>query len=96
MQRNKRKIDPIPETFRDEKHAAAFWEKHSVADYWDEMQETHFTIAIDESSKTIPLERSVAHQLAKLSRSKRMPVDVLVNHLLKEILAQKHRSQFAE
>jgi hypothetical protein len=96
MPRNKRKVDPIPETFKDEKHAAAFWEKHSVADYWDEMEEAHFTIDIDKSSKTIPLERAVALQLARLSRSKRVPVDVLVNHLLKEILAQKYRSQFAE
>jgi hypothetical protein len=93
MPKNKRKIDPIPEHFKDEKEAAAFWDTHSVADYWDEMQEAHFEIAVDKMPKAVALEYPVARKLTAVSRRENKTVDELVNLLLKEWLAQKPLSK---
>jgi hypothetical protein len=89
MPKNKRKVDPLPKSFKNEKEAAAFWETHSVADYWDEMQEAHFEIDIDDMPKAIALDYPVARQLVEVSRRENKPVDMLVNLFLKEWLAQK-------
>lgn len=93
MPRNKQKIDPIPEHFKDEKQAAEFWETHSVADYWDEMQEADFEMAFDKTPKAVALEYPVARKLSAVSRREKKTVDELVNVLLKEWLAQKPRSK---
>jgi hypothetical protein len=93
MRKNKSKIDPIPQRFKDENAAAEFWNTHSVADYWDEMEEAHFEIEIDEMPKAVALEYPIARQLTELSRQKNKPVDELVNLLLKEWLAQRQAAK---
>ncbi|MCI0690603.1 BrnA antitoxin family protein [candidate division KSB1 bacterium] len=93
MPRNKRAVDPIPERFKDEKEAAAFWDTHSVADYWDEMQEAHFEMAFDKMPKAVALEYPVARKLSAVSRRENKSVDELVNLLLKEWLAKKPLSK---
>jgi len=89
MPKSKRKPVPLPERFEDEKAADEFWETHSIADYWDEMEEAHFEIEIDEMPKAVALEYPVARQLSEISRQENKPIDVLVNLFLKEWLAQR-------
>jgi macrodomain Ter protein organizer (MatP/YcbG family) len=66
-----------------EKEAAEFWDNHSVADYWDEMQEAHFEIALDKTPKAIALEYPIARKLSVVSRRENKTVDELVNVLLR-------------
>jgi len=87
--KSKRKVEPIPKCFKNENEAAEFWETHSVADYWDEMQEAHFEIEIDEVPQAVALEYPVARKLSKVARRENQPIDALVNLLMKDWLAQK-------
>jgi len=36
--------DPIPEEFESIEAAAAFWDTHSLADYWDETREVEIEV----------------------------------------------------
>lgn len=93
MPKSKRKVEPIPENFKTEAEAAEFWDSHSVSDYWDEMKEAHFEIEIDDLPKAVTLEYPVARQLSEVSRQENKPIDILVNLLLKEWLAQRQTAK---
>jgi len=93
MPKNKKKVDLLPKSFKDENEAAEFWETHSVADYWDEMQEARFDIEIDEVPQAVALEYPVARKLSEVARRENQPIDTLVNLLLKDWLAQKQMAE---
>jgi hypothetical protein len=42
------KIDPIPAHFHSAEEAGEFWDTHSAADYWDEMEEVEMEFDIQE------------------------------------------------
>ncbi len=89
MAKSKTKAASIPKNFADEKKAAAFWDTHSVADYWDEMEEAQFEIEIDDMPKAVALEYPIARQLSEVSRMENIFIDILVNLFLKEHLAER-------
>jgi hypothetical protein len=42
------KKDPIPEQFDGPEKAGEFWDTHSAADYWDEMEEVEMEFDLQE------------------------------------------------
>ena len=55
MDENKK--TPIPEHFSSAEEAGAFWDTHSAADYWDEMEEVEMEFDLRERIFLIPNEQ---------------------------------------
>jgi hypothetical protein len=53
MGANKR--DPIPEHFDSPEKAGEFWDTHSAADYWDEMEEVEMEIDLQKRTFLVPI-----------------------------------------
>ena len=77
MEKSKAK-DPIPEAFNSIEEAAEFWDKHSLADYWDETQEVDIEVRIPRRTR-ITLAAEIARQVAKAARREGVSVETLVN-----------------
>lgn len=84
MDANK-KVDPIPESFASLEEAAAFWDTHSVADYWDEMEEVDIEIRIPRR-KRVALASGIAKQIDTVAQREGISVETLVNLWLAERL----------
>jgi len=54
----------IPKTFKSPEDAGKFWDDHSAADYWDEMEEEELEFNIVSRSYEIPVDEQI-YQLAK-------------------------------
>jgi len=61
MPKNKK---PIPEEFKSIEEIQDFWDEHSSADYWDEMQDVNFELSAVLQSK---LELKKLYKLLNLS-----------------------------
>ncbi len=81
MDANK-KVEPIPEHFANAQEAGEFWDTHSAADYWDEMEEIEMEFAIQERVFLIPVTDHIYHQIKQKAKGEGRPVVELVNDLL--------------
>lgn len=70
--------DPIPEAFNNIEEAAEFWDKHSLADYWDETQAVDIEVRIPRRMR-ITLAAELAQQVVKAARREGVSVETLVN-----------------
>lgn len=80
-----KKIDPIPESFASLEEAAEFWDTHSVADYWDEMEEVEIEVSIPRR-KRVALASGIAKQIDTVAQREGISVETLVNLWLAERL----------
>jgi hypothetical protein len=80
--------DPIPEEFRDIEAAAQFWDTHSLADYWDQTEETRFDVSLQRSVFLVPLEHNLARRLADVARRQGVSAETLVNLWVSDHLQQ--------
>ena len=87
MDANK-KIDPIPESFARLEEAAEFWDTHSVADYWDEMQEVEIEVRIPRR-KRVALASDIAEQIDTVAAYEGVSVETLVNLWIAERLLKQ-------
>jgi len=83
MSENKRR-DPIPEEFDSPQAAGEFWDTHSLADYWNETEEAHFEVDLQQRVYLIPVEKHLAETVAKLARSQGLSSETLINLWLSE------------
>ncbi len=60
---NENKIDPIPEEFATLEEAGEFWDTHSAADYWDEMEEVDIEINLQRRVFLIPISQPTYNHL---------------------------------
>ena len=44
--RSKKKIEPIPDEFKNFMEASDFWDKHDITDYWDDTKEVKFRASL--------------------------------------------------
>jgi hypothetical protein len=86
MPANKRKRDPIPENFKSVDELDEFWSTHSTADYDDLFKDVHFNIKLEE--EPISLKPTLARELRKRARQRKMSLNDLVNRLLEEKLKE--------
>ncbi len=69
----------IPDQFDSYEAAAAFWDTHSLADYWDQTEEVNFDVDLQCSVVLAPLEHHLADELKTVARKQGLSVETLVN-----------------
>lgn len=85
MNVNKRR-DAIPEHFRSEEEAGKFWDTHSAADYWDEMEEVEMEFDIKKRMFLVPLNDRIYQLAKKQAEAEHSTVEQIVNTLLRHDL----------
>ena len=78
--------DLIPENFESLEAAADFWDDHDFSDYWDQTSEVTFDVDVDRRVILVPLEQSLARQLADVARKQGLSTETLANLWLSERL----------
>jgi hypothetical protein len=86
MQKSKKKIEPIPDEFKNIMEASDFWDKHDITDYWDDTKEVKFRASLKKEPKYVALEESIAKKTLAVAKEKRVSIETLVNLWLKEKL----------
>jgi hypothetical protein len=79
--------DPIPDRFKTVEEFDEFWSTHSLADYDNIQRDVHFNIKL-EGEEPIALKATLARELRKRARQRKMSVSDLVNQLLEEKLRE--------
>ena len=92
--RKEAKPDPIPKSFASIGEAAEFWDKHDLADYWDQTQPVHdVDIRIERVHYLVALEPSLAKKVREAARQRGVSSETLVNLWLSEKLSPKPSSR---
>jgi hypothetical protein len=84
---DKKKRDPLPDSFDSISEAAAFWDNHDSADYEDMMKDVDFEVDIKHHIYLVPVAESVFGVIREKARSQGVSTETMVNLLL-----QKHAS----
>jgi hypothetical protein len=87
MAENKKTHDPIPANFKTLDEFDEFWSTHSLADYDDLQHDVYFNIRLG-NEESITLKPSLARELRKRARQRKLSVDALVNWMLEEKLKE--------
>ncbi|MBI4064742.1 hypothetical protein HY409_00025 [Candidatus Gottesmanbacteria bacterium] len=90
----KKNIDPIPH-FKSYTEEAAFWDSHSLADYWDTWEDVDIVFDLDttrEESLIVRLQKSFKQALAKTARRKGLNMSTLARMWLMEKLQEDARA----
>jgi hypothetical protein len=82
----KRKKEPIPEEFKTLEEAGEFWDTHSTADYWDDMEEVLLQVDIQDRRFVVLLEDAVYHVIEELAATRGVQPDAFVNEFLRQEL----------
>ena len=85
MDANKAK-EPIPEEFDSIEAAAAFWDTHSLADYWDETREVEIEVRA-RRRRRVSVAPDVWERLRVYAQANGISTETLVNLWLAERLA---------
>ncbi len=80
--------DPIPEEFDSPQAAGEFWDTHSLADYWDETEEAHFEVDLQQRVYLVPVEKELAESVAKRAHAQGLTSETLINLWLAEKLRE--------
>jgi len=84
---NARDRDPIPEHFSNAVEAGEFWDTHSAADYWDEMETVEMEFDIQKRVFMVPVDGQLYHQIKQQAEREHRSVEQVVQALLKRELA---------
>jgi len=84
MSENKKRRDPIPESFASIEEAAEFWDSHSTADYEDQMRDVHFDVNIQQRTFLVPIEGQLAKDIMAIAEREGLGLETLVNLWLQE------------
>jgi len=80
--------DKIPEEFETPQAAGEFWDTHSLADYWEETEEAHFEIHLNERVYLIPVEKHLAESVAQQAKAQGLSSETLINLWLSQKLSE--------
>jgi len=81
MDMNKRK-DIIPEHFNSAEEAGEFWDSHSAADYWAEMEEEEMEFDIQKRTFLVPVDSRIYQLAKKRAEAEHRTVEQIINTLL--------------
>ena len=79
--------DPIPEYFNNAEEAGQFWDTHSAADYWDEMEEMEMEFDFQKRTFFIPIADQMYYRLKERAQREQRSVEQVINELLAQELA---------
>lgn len=68
--------------------ASEFWDTHSVADYWDDMEDVVLEVDIQDRRFVVLLEDAVYHVAKELAAMRGVQPDALVNEFLRQELVR--------
>ncbi|MBI5649864.1 MAG: hypothetical protein HZC40_05360 [Chloroflexi bacterium] len=85
------KRDPIPKEFRTLKEAGEFWDTHSAADYWDQMEDVEMKVDIQGRRFVVLLDDAIYRVAQQRAKAKHQSPDEFVNQLLRKELARAAR-----
>jgi hypothetical protein len=86
MRKNSRKREPIPQNFKSVAEAAAFWDTHDLAEYWDLTREASFEVDLQRHVFLTALEPELAKKLVACARQQGISTETLINVWLAEKL----------
>ena len=80
--------DTVPEHFNSAEEAGEFWDTHSAADYWAEMEEEEMEFDIQKRTFLVPVNSRI-YQLAKQqAEAEHSTVEQIINTLLNRELVR--------
>jgi hypothetical protein len=82
--KQKKKRDPLPESFDSIAEAAEFWDTHDSADYEDIMEDVDFEVDINRHIYFVPVAESVFEIVREKARSQGVSTETMVNLLLQK------------
>ncbi len=88
MAESKQVRDPIPEQFATIEEAAAFWDTHDLADYWDLTEPVDFEVELQRRRYLVALAPELAEKLAAEAHKRGLSTETLVNLWLSEKLQE--------
>ncbi len=78
----------VPKYFTSPEEAGKFWDTHSAADYWDEMEDAEIEFDIRKHIYQIPVDEKI-YQFAKAKAdAEHRTVGHIINKILKSALAK--------
>ena len=78
----RKRRDTIPEHFNSAEEAGEFWDTHSAADYWNEMEEEEMEFNIEKRTFLVPVEARIYLLAKKKAETEHRTVEQLINMLL--------------
>jgi hypothetical protein len=76
--------EPIPEEFSSLEEAGEFWDAHSAASYWDEMEDIPAKVDIQDRRFAILLEDAVYYAVEEIAATRGIEPDTFVNEFLRQ------------
>ena len=76
--------DPIPDEFHTLEAAGEFWDTHSAADYWDEMEDVACDVDIQSRRYAVLLDDQVYRTVERVAARQGMALDRFVNQVLRQ------------
>jgi len=76
----------IPDHFDSAEEAGEFWDTHSAADYWDEMEEMEMEFDLQKRLFLIPVSDRVYYRVKQRAAMERRSVEEMINTLLEHEL----------
>ena len=80
--------DTIPEHFNSAEEAGEFWDTHSAADYWNEMEEVEVEFDIQKRTFLVPVDARIYLIAKKKAEAEHRTAEQLINTLLNRELAK--------
>ena len=78
----RKRRDTIPEHFNSAEEAGEFWDTHSAADYWNEMEEEEMEFNIEKRTFLVPVEARIYLLAKKKAEAEHRTVEQLISTLL--------------
>lgn len=75
--------DPLPESFSSIEEAADFWDKHSLADYWEQTHEVK-DVKVDLVRQHFRIDALLASKINRIAKRRGISSETLVNLWLQE------------
>ncbi len=88
-----KKRDPMPPPDATPEEIGEFWDTHSLADYWDEIQEVEFKVNLKPKPNLIHVEHEIVEQINAHATEQGISVEKLVNLWLREKLQRIDTNQ---
>ena len=81
------KKDPIPEHFSSAEDAGEFWDTHSAADYWDEMEDVEMEFDLHHRAFLVPVGDRIFYRVKQRAEMEQRSVEEMIGVLLERELA---------
>ncbi|MEZ4866475.1 MAG: CopG family antitoxin [Caldilineaceae bacterium] len=79
--------DNIPDHFDSLEEAGEFWDTHSAADYWDEMEEIDMEFDLQESVFLLPIDQQIYKKIKLKAETEHRSIEEIIQHVLEREFA---------